>query len=376
MLAIDAVVGSQFAAWGRRAARVFDVDYPLLFLALALGAIGCLALYSAGGRDAELVARHAARLAVGFVALFVLARLAPGVFMRFAFAFYGVCLAALALVLVWGDSSKGAQRWLDFGFVRFQPSELMKVAVPLALCALCCTSAPPARKLLLALPMLAVPAALVVLQPDLGTAILIVAAGFACLFLAGTHWSLFAGTGALLAVASPLIWRLMPDYQRSRVLALLDPEADPLGVGYHAIQAKIAIGSGGAWGKGWMNGTQSQLEFIPERATDFIFAAFAEEFGFVGGCMLILLYLLALLRGLRIAFRATHPFCRLLAGALTLSLGLHVFVNIAMVAGLLPIVGVPLPLVSYGGTSALVILASFGILMSIARHRTLMGATV
>jgi rod shape determining protein RodA len=287
---------------------------------------------------------------------------------------YALGLVLLVLVLATGEIGKGAQRWLDIG-IRFQPSEIMKLAVPMTLCWLLQDRPlPPSFGMLVLMVLIIfVPAGMIGIQPDLGTAILIVLSGAVVIFLAGLGWGYIAGIAALAAAAMPALWLVMHDYQRKRVLTLLDPESDPLGAGYHIIQSKIAIGSGGIFGKGWLNGSQGQLEFLPERHTDFIFAVIGEEFGLFGALALLLLYLLIVGRGLYIAAGAPDTFSRLLAGSLSITFFFYVFVNTAMVMGMIPVVGVPLPLVSAGGTSMVTLLAGFGILMSIQTHRKLVA---
>jgi rod shape determining protein RodA len=280
----------------------------------------------------------------------------------------------LIAVLAFGEVGKGAQRWLDLGVIRFQPSEMVKLAVPLMIAwYLAEKRLPPSwQRLAFAVLLTVVPVLLIAKQPDLGTALLVGCAGIFVLFLAGISWRLIGGLIVALAGAAPVVWYLMREYQRQRVLTFLDPEKDPLGAGYHIIQSKIAIGSGGIYGKGWLNGTQSQLDFLPERHTDFIFAVLSEEFGLVGVLVLLSLYLFVIARGLYIATRAQDTFARLLTGSLTLVFFVYLFVNTGMVSGLLPVVGVPLPLVSYGGTSLVTLMAGFGILMSIHTHRRLL----
>jgi rod shape determining protein RodA len=280
------------------------------------------------------------------------------------------------VVLAVGIIGKGAQRWLDLGLFRFQPAEIMKIAVPMMLAWLLTRSTLPPRPMILIVAVFAVllPTVLVILQPDLGTALLIALTGIVVIFLAGISWKLITTVIVSMAATMPLMWAfVLHDYQRQRVLTLFDPWSDPLGAGYHTIQSIIAIGSGGVQGKGWLSGTQSQLEFIPERSTDFIFAVFAEEFGLIGVIVLLLLYLFLVLRGLIIAFYAEDTYSRLLAGGLTLTFFFYVFVNIGMVSGILPVVGVPLPLMSYGGTSMVTLMIGFGILMSISRDRKSFG---
>jgi len=282
----------------------------------------------------------------------------------------------LGLVLIMGEVGKGAQRWLDIGVLRFQPSELMKLAAPMAAAwYLHERPLPPkfSETLIVAALAVALPAALIARQPDLGTALLIAASGLIVILLAGLSWRLIIMSAVLALAAAPLLWFNMHEYQRQRVLTFLNPESDPLGSGYHIIQSKIAIGSGGVFGKGWLNGTQAQLEFLPERATDFIFAVLGEEFGLLGLCSLLLVYIFIVLRGLYIATQAQDTFGRLLAGSISLTFFVYVLVNTGMVTGLLPVVGVPLPMVSYGGTSMVTLMAGFGILMSVHSHRKLVA---
>jgi rod shape determining protein RodA len=277
-------------------------------------------------------------------------------------------------VLAVGDIGKGAQRWLDLGVLRFQPSEILKLAVPMTLAwFLALRPLPPnPLQLLVAGLLVALPVLLIAKQPDLGTALLVASAGATVLFLAGMGWRLIAGLGLIAAAAAPVLWMLMRPYQRQRVFTFLDPSSDPLGAGYHTIQAQIAIGSGGLFGKGWLHGTQSHLEFLPERSTDFIFAVIGEEFGLAGIALLLTIYLFIILRGLYVASQAQDSFGRLLAGSLTMVFFVYLFVNTGMVIGLLPVVGVPLPLISYGGTSLVTIMAGFGMIMSIHTHRKLL----
>jgi len=355
-----------------RLLRRLHLDGILLAGIFTIMAIGLVAIYSAKGQALGEVTGQLLRMAAALGAMLVLAQVNPVWLRRLApFAYLGG-IVLLVLVLLAGDVGKGAQRWLNVG-VRFQPSEIMKLAVPLALCALLHERAlPPSFWLLLLTGILiAVPVGMIAIQPDLGTAILITLSGAAVIFLAGVGRGYIISAFALLLAALPALWFVMHDYQRSRVLTMFDPTSDPLGAGYHIIQSKIAIGSGGLFGKGWLNGTQGQLEFLPERSTDFIFAVIGEEFGLMGTLILLLLYLLVTGRGLVIAVLAQDTFSRLLAGALSITFFSYVFVNAAMVMGLLPVVGVPLPLVSAGGTSMVTLMAGFGILMSIHTHRKL-----
>ncbi len=350
------------------------VDGWLLLGVIALCTLGLFVLYSASGEDHDMLLRQGVRLGIGFAAMLLLAQVPPRQWQRWSGWLYALGIVMLVVVLLVG-LGRGAQRWLDVGLFRFQPSELMKLAVPLAVAAfLARAHLPPSLgRVLGAMAMIAVPVLLVARQPDLGTALLIAAAGVFVLFLGGIAWR-YVGTAAALALAGlPALWFVMHDYQRRRILTMFDPQQDPLGAGYHIIQSRIAVGSGGLYGKGWLNGTQSRLEFIPERSTDFIFAVMCEEFGFVGVLVLVAAYALVIARGLYIAVHAQDCFGRLVAGGLTLILFIYVFVNTSMVIGQLPVVGIPLPLVSYGGTSLVTLLAGFGILMSIHTHRRLLS---
>ena len=336
--------------------------------------ISMLALYSAEGQRLDELFDQVARMLVAFGAMLVMAQITPSWLRRGSPLIYALGLVLLILVLVTGDIGKGAQRWLDLG-IRFQPSEIMKLGVPMTMCWLLHERPlPPSFGILVLVALVIVlPAGMIAIQPDLGTAILIVLSGAVVIFLAGLGWRYIVAIAALAGAAMPALWLVMHDYQRKRVLTLLDPQSDPLGAGYHIIQSKIAIGSGGVFGKGWLNGTQGQLEFLPERHTDFIFAVIGEEFGLLGALALLLLYLLIVGRGLYIAAAAPDTFSRLLAGSLSITFFFYVFVNTAMVMGMIPVVGVPLPLVSAGGTSMVTLMAGFGILMSIQTHRKLVA---
>jgi rod shape determining protein RodA len=355
-----------------RLMRWAHIDPPLLAGIAALLVFASVVLYSASGQSTALMQAHAGKVAVALVAMLIAAKIDPAWLRRGAPWLYVVGLGLLGLVLVSGDIAKGGQRWLDFG-IRFQPSEIMKLAVPMTLARLLHDRPlPPSFPLILAcLTLIIVPTLMIAVQPDLGTSILIVLTGATAIFLGGLGWRYIAGAIAAAIVSAPALWMVMHDYQRKRVLTMFDPEKDPLGAGYHIIQSKIAIGSGGVFGKGWLNGSQGQLEFLPERSTDFIFAVIGEEWGLMGALALILLYLFVVGRGLYIALTAPDTFTRLLAGSLSITFFFYVFVNTAMVTGLLPVVGVPLPLVSTGGTSMVTLLAGFGILMSIHTHRKL-----
>ena len=350
------------------------LDGPLLMALLTVCGLGLFVLYSAGGQNTDLIVRQGVRIAVASVTMLVIAQIHPKFLRLWAPWLFLGGIILLVLVLVMGETGKGAQRWLDVGIVRFQPSEIMQLAVPMmAAWYLHERPLPPTlRETLTVLLLLSMmPAALIARQPDLGTALLIAASGVLVILLAGMSMRLILAFGALALAAAPLLWMNMHAYQRQRVLTFLNPESDPLGSGYHIIQSKIAIGSGGVFGKGWLNGTQAQLEFLPERATDFIFAVLGEEFGLLGVVTLLVLYLLIIVRGLYIASQAQDTFGRLLSGSISLTFFVYVFVNTGMVTGLLPVVGVPLPLVSYGGTSMVTLMAGFGMLMSVHTHRKL-----
>jgi rod shape determining protein RodA len=362
---------------GRRLLQQFHIDLPLLLALLAVAATGLFVLYSAGDKDMELVTRQAIRLLIAFVVMLAVAQLSPDSIEHWSPWLFGLGLIMLVAVLAVGEIGKGAQRWLDLGLFRFQPSEIMKIAVPMMVAWYLAEAAlPPARlRLLIATIILITPTLLVAKQPDLGTALLIASSGIFVLLLAGLRWRIIFSVLVLLTAAAPVVWNyLLRDYQQQRVLTFLSPEKDPLGAGYHIIQSTIAIGSGGIYGKGWLNGTQSHLDFLPERSTDFVFAVFSEEFGFLGTLLLLGLYVFIIGRGLYIAAQAQDTYSRLLAGSITFTFFVYVFVNIGMVSGLLPVVGVPLPLVSYGGTSIVTLLAAFGILMSIQTHRKLIAS--
>jgi len=358
-----------------RVLEALHLDGPLLVSVLAVCVAGLVVLFSAAGEDVGVFLRQAARVGLGLAVLIAVAQVPPRILRAVAPWLYALGVLLLVAVALVGDVAMGAQRWLDLGFIRFQPSELMKIAVPLA-CAwfLHDRPLPPDLRSLVVLGIaILVPVLLIAEQPDLGTALLVAAGGGLVVLLAGLQLRYMLGLGALFAAAVPVLWHFLHDYQRQRVLTFLNPQNDPLGAGYHTIQSQIAIGSGGVFGKGYMNGSQAHLEFLPERSTDFIFAVIGEEWGLVGLSVLIVLYLFVLARGLYIAAQAQDTFSRLIAGALTLTFAVYVFVNSGMVAGLLPVVGVPLPLVSYGGTSMVTLMAGFGILMSIHSRRKLVA---
>jgi rod shape determining protein RodA len=359
-----------------RVLAALHLDGSLLISLIAVCCAGLVVLYSAAGEDIRIFLGQAARMGLGIIVLTIVAQVPPRIMRAGAPFLYAAGVLLLVAVAVVGDVAMGAQRWLDLGFVRFQPSEIMKIAVPL-----CCAwylhdrpLPPDFTTLVVVVLIVLVPTLLIAEQPDLGTALLVAAGGGLVILLAGLQLRYILGLGVVVAAAVPISWMfLLHDYQRQRVLTFLNPQNDPLGAGYHTIQSQIAIGSGGLFGKGYMNGSQAQLEFLPERSTDFIFAVIGEEWGFVGCLVLMALYLLVIGRGLFIATQAQDTFSRLIAGSLTLTFAVYMFVNSGMVAGLLPVVGVPLPLVSYGGTSLVTLMAGFGILMAVHSRRKLVA---
>ncbi len=351
------------------------IDVPLLLGIIVLSAIGFLVLYSASGQDTGLILRRSIHLVVALVMMFAIAQVSPDRLSRMSVWIYLAGLTLLVLVLYFGEMGKGAQRWLGVGIFRFQPSEIMKLALPMVIAwYLSRKSLPPnIIQVFAALILIVIPVLLVAIQPDLGTALLLAVTGFSVLFIAGISWRLLAGFAFIAVSSTPVLWYFMHDYQKKRVLTFWDPEQDPLGAGYHIIQSKIAIGSGGLYGKGWLNGTQSHLEFLPERSTDFIFAVFCEEFGLIGVVILVSIYLFIIARGLYIAMQSQQVYGKLLGVGIILSFFVYIFVNMGMVSGQLPVVGVPLPLISHGGTSMMTIIAGFGILMAIHTHRRLLS---
>ncbi len=360
------------ASLSRRLLDAFRLDPMLVGLLALLSAFGLITLYSAGGSNMDLMIRQLTRLALATFLMVAVANVSLRVLKKMSLWFYLGGVLLLIAVIAFGEVGKGAQRWLDLGFVRFQPSEFMKLAMPMMLASYLSDKVLPVgwRDLLISAVLILVPVLLIAKQPDLGTALLVGSAGFFVLFLAGVRWRILTILGLVAAAAAPLLWKFaLHDYQRGRILTLLNPENDPLGSGYHIIQSKIAIGSGGFYGKGWLNGTQSQLNFIPERSTDFIFSVFGEEFGLSGALLLVFLYLLIIYRGLYIAAMSEDNYGRLLAGALSLTFFVYLFVNTGMVTGLLPVVGVPLPLVSYGGTSMVTLMVGFGMIMAVGSAR-------
>lgn len=347
---------------------------------LALGCFGLVILYSAaGGSVTPWAQNQGIRFAVFFVLMIVLSQLDLSLWIRYAYPFYGAVLVALIGVEIVGKVGGGSQRWLDLGFIRLQPSELMKLAIILALARffhfLPRVHTRSLVALLTPLALVAVPALLVMLQPDLGTALMIVAGGVTILFLAGVPIWLFAGAGAIVAAALPVAWSLMHDYQKKRVLIFLDPESDPLGAGYHITQSKIAIGSGGVFGKGYLSGTQSHLDYLPELHTDFIFATMAEEWGLAGGIFIFVCWAIIIGWGMGVALGARTQFARLAAAGLACTLFFYVLINAMMVMGLAPVVGIPMPLISYGGSAMMTVMLTIGMLMSIARgaRRTMLA---
>lgn len=354
----------------------FHIDLPLLLGILSLMTISIFVVYSAGGKDIDMVIRQAIRMGLGLFVMLVVAQISPFTYQKWAPHIFVVGVLLLVAVILFGHTGKGAQRWLNLGFVMFQPSEVMKLALPMMMAwFLSNYTLPPSMKnTVFGFIIIGTPTLLIAKQPDLGTSILVASSGFFALFLAGLRYRIILG---LVGASIPflyVLWNfLMHDYQKQRVLTFLDPEQDPRGAGYHIIQSKIAIGSGGTEGKGWLHGTQSQLEFLPERHTDFIFSVFSEEFGFMGVIMLLAVYAFIIGRGMLIASRAQEVFAKLLAGSFILTFFVYLFVNIGMVSGLLPVVGVPLPLVSYGGTSVVTLMASFGILMAISTNKRLLA---
>jgi rod shape determining protein RodA len=359
--------------WLKRVTSHFD--HFLLGTLLLVMLVALFILYSASGQSLEQVGRQLINLSAALGLMWLVCNIPSQRLESIAVPAYVLGLLLLVGVALFGDISHGARRWLNLGVARIQPSEGMKLAVPMMLAwyfarreATLRLSDYGVAAVLLALPLI-----LIVKQPDLGTTLLIGASGFYVLFLAGLSWRLMIGTGLAGAAAMPLLWHMLHDYQRKRVLILLDPNQDPLGAGYHTIQATIALGSGGLAGKGWLHGTQAQLDFLPERHTDFIFAVFGEEFGLLGITLLLILFMLIIARGLVISANAQNMFSRLLAGSITLTFFTYAFVNMGMVSGILPVVGVPLPLISYGGTSLVTLLLGFGILMSIQTHKKLVS---
>ncbi len=352
---------------GGRLVRHLNWDGWLFILIALLLTLSFGLIYSAGGQKPAILLRHGIHVGISFVAYFIMAQISPRTFKQWAPFLYGIGILLLLAVFVIGTASKGAQRWVPLGPIRFQPSEFMKFAAPLMLAYYLSNKPLPVDRmdLLVSLIIIFVPGLLIAKQPDLGTGLQVIGTGFGVLFFAGIRWRLIIKMTALATAAMPLLWYCLHDYQRQRVLTFLNPESDPLGAGYHIIQSKIAIGSGGLYGKGWCLGTQVQLNFLPERTTDFIFSVLGEEFGFIGACVLSLLYFAVILRGIKIMTQTQDLFSRLVAGGIVFGFFICFFINIGMVSGLLPVVGCPLPLISYGGTSLVTWMAAFGMLVAI-----------
>lgn len=350
------------------------IDGILLAQVIILLMVSTAVVYSASGESADRLVGHFTNILVGLTVLVVVANVPPHLLAKLGPPLYGLGVVLLIGVALFGEVRNGSRRWLNIGAGAIQPSELLKIALPLMLAWYFQRREGilQLKDFLVAALLVAVPLLLILRQPDLGTAMLIAASGFYLLFFAGLPWKIIVGLTAAGGAFLPVAWNLMHDYQRQRILTLFDPASDPLGAGYHIIQSTIAIGSGGVMGKGWMEGTQSRLDFIPERTTDFVFAVFGEEFGLLGAILLVLLYFGIVVRGLLIASRGATLFARLMAGAISLNFFTYVFVNMGMVSGILPVVGVPLPLMSYGGTAMVTLMIGFGILMSVATHRKLL----
>jgi rod shape determining protein RodA len=349
------------------------VDRVLMGCALAIVVVGIITLFSAADQSIPRLTNQIASFAFGIALMWVFANIPPQTLARAAVPLYVLGVLMLVGVAMFGIVVNGSRRWLNLGVARFQPSELMKIALPLMLAWYFQKHEGRVgwKDFVLAAILIVVPVYLIKRQPDLGTAMLIAASGFYVLFLAGLSWKIIVGLVAVAGAAGPMVWQHLHDYQRERILTFIDPTRDPLGSGYHSTQASIALGSGGVAGKGWLNGTQTHLDFLPERHTDFIFAVFGEEFGLIGNAVLLILYLLLIGRGMVIAANASTLFARLIAGAITLMFFTYAFVNMGMVSGLLPVVGVPLPLVSYGGTAMVSLFIGLGVLMSVQAHRKL-----
>jgi rod shape determining protein RodA len=338
--------------------------------------VGLFVLYSASGQSFERVSAQLVNIAIALSVMWLAANVQPQLLERIAVPVYLLGVLLLLAVEIFGHISHGAQRWLDLGFTKIQPSEIMRIAAPMMLAWFFSKhdASPRVIDFVIAAVLLLIPVILIMKQPDLGTSLLISSSGFFVIYLAGLSWRFLIGGTVLVGALMPIFWSMLHDYQRKRIEILIDPSQDPLGAGYHTIQATIALGSGGVTGKGWLNGSQAQLDFLPERTTDFIFAVFGEEFGMAGNLMLLVLFGLIIARGLVIAAQAQSTFTRLLAGSITLTFFTYAFVNMGMVSGILPVVGVPLPLISYGGTSMVTLLLGFGILMSIQTHKKLVAS--
>lgn len=351
------------------------LDFILLLGILGIILVGLAILFSSANENTAIILGQMLRFLLAGAIMFAIAQINPLRFQQWSVALYSVGLFLLIIVLIVGHTGKGAQRWLNLGLFRFQPSEIMKIATPMMVAKYLADkpSPPEFANLILAGLIILAPVGIVLVQPDLGTSIMIALAGGSVLIFAGIRWKWILSLLAVVAATTPILWHFMHQYQKNRILTFLDPERDPLGAGYHIIQSKIAIGSGGLTGKGWFNGTQVHLDFLPEHSTDFIYAVLGEEFGLIGGIILISLYVFVFLRIMQIASQASDSYTRLLAGGIGLTFFMSIFVNIGMVTGILPVVGLPLPLMSYGGTSVVTLMTSFGILMSVSTHRRLVS---
>lgn len=352
---------------------VSHLDGPLVGLLVLLLLSSVAVVFSATGENSERMVSHLTNIGIALTGMFLVSHIPPQRLMQFALPVYIIGVLLLLGVAVFGVVVNGSRRWLELGFTRIQPSELMRLAGPMMLAWYFHSKQETlrSRDFAIAAVLLLLPVAFIAKQPDLGTSLMITASGFYVLFLAGLSWKVMVGTAFSVSATLPLVWTYLHDYQRQRILTLIDPASDPLGAGYHIIQSTIAVGSGGLAGKGWMMGTQTHLDFLPERSTDFIFAVYSEEFGLIGNLFLLLLYAAIIWRGLVLAAGATSLFGRLLSGAIVLTFFTYAFVNMGMVSGILPVVGVPLPLISYGGTSMLTVLCGFGMLMSVAKQKKL-----
>ncbi|MXP56267.1 peptidoglycan glycosyltransferase MrdB [Pantoea sp. Mhis] len=347
------------------------IDPLFMLIIFSLLAYSIIIIWSASGQDLDIMEHKITQIFVGLAIMMVISQIPPYIYENLAPCLYILCIISLIIVDIYGHISKGARRWFEFGIIHFQPSEIAKIIVPLMVATFINRDVYPPRfkNITIAFVMIFVPVLLVAIQPDLGTAILIITSGLFILFLSGISWKLIGALGLMFIAFIPMMWFfIMSNYQRNRVMMLFNSTMDPLGAGYHIIQSKIAIGSGGIFGKGWLHGTQSQLEFLPERRTDFIFSVLAEELGLVGVISILILYLLLIIRGLIIAVKIPNKFGRVMVANLTLVLFVYIFVNIGMVSGILPVVGVPLPLISYGGSALIVLMAGFGMIMSIYTH--------
>ncbi|PPI88966.1 rod shape-determining protein RodA [Candidatus Pantoea edessiphila] len=352
------------------------IDPLFMFTMVPLLIYGIIIVWSASNQNIGITEKKIIQVIVGLTTMILLAQLPPKIYEKYAYYLYIICVILLVVVDVYGQISKGSQRWLDLGILRFQPSEIAKIVVPLAITRFINNDFKPItiRRIFAALIFILIPTLLIAIQPDLGTSILVAISGLLVLFISGINWKLIIITLFLIILFSPILWFfLMQDYQRERIIMLLHPNSDPLGAGYHIMQSKIAIGSGGLYGKGFLLGTQSQLKFLPERHTDFIFAVIAEELGLIGIVFLFLLYLLLIIRGLILALRASSSFGCVIISTLILVLFIYIIINVSMVSGVLPVVGIPLPMISYGGSSLVVLMAGFGIMMSIDTHKKILS---